>query len=97
MFRALSFKQRKLLARVRPLICFYCDRKLKLSKGKYGHEIAIDEATVDHIIPKSKGGSSQFKNKVFACPECNRNKSDALPTHEELIKLKTWTVDKLTI
>lgn len=32
--------------------------------------------TVDHIIPKSKGGISSFFNCVCACRSCNRNKGN---------------------
>ena len=34
--------------------------------------------TVDHVIPKSKGGSSNWENIVASCAPCNRRKGDAL-------------------
>lgn len=33
-------------------------------------------ATLDHIIPSSKGGKSNIKNLVLACMPCNVKKSD---------------------
>ena len=35
--------------------------------------------TVDHVIPKSKGGSSSWENIVASCAPCNRRKGDSLP------------------
>lgn len=48
--------------------CFYC--------GQYGD-------TIDHIIPKSKGGLTTPKNCVCACESCNQRKRD-LPVEEFL-------------
>ncbi len=36
--------------------------------------------TIDHIIPKSKGGKSTFENCVAACKPCNTKKGDQLPS-----------------
>lgn len=41
--------------------CHYCKRY----KGKL---------TVDHKIPRSKGGSNDISNLVLACYDCNREK-----------------------
>jgi 5-methylcytosine-specific restriction endonuclease McrA len=35
--------------------------------------------TVDHVIPKSKGGGSSWDNIVASCAPCNRRKGNALP------------------
>jgi 5-methylcytosine-specific restriction endonuclease McrA len=35
--------------------------------------------TVDHVIPKSKGGVSSWENIVASCAPCNRRKGNALP------------------
>src|SRR5437868_11391973 len=35
--------------------------------------------TVDHVIPRSKGGSSTWENIVASCAPCNRRKADHLP------------------
>jgi 5-methylcytosine-specific restriction endonuclease McrA len=35
--------------------------------------------TVDHVVPKSKGGGSSWENIVASCAPCNRRKGDALP------------------
>jgi len=48
-------------------ICGYCGKQLKLN-----------ECTIDHIIPSSKGGKWTWENLVTSCLECNRNKKDTI-------------------
>lgn len=45
--------------------CQYCGSKSNL--------------TVDHVIPRSKGGASTWENIVASCAPCNRRKGDRLP------------------
>jgi 5-methylcytosine-specific restriction endonuclease McrA len=45
--------------------CQFCNIKL----GQH-------DATIDHIIPKSKGGPTSWANCVTACKSCNRKKGD---------------------
>src|SRR5438067_8112791 len=35
--------------------------------------------TVDHVIPRSKGGASSWENIVASCAPCNRRKGDRTP------------------
>jgi 5-methylcytosine-specific restriction endonuclease McrA len=35
--------------------------------------------TVDHVIPRSKGGGSHWENIVASCAPCNRRKGDRTP------------------
>jgi 5-methylcytosine-specific restriction endonuclease McrA len=35
--------------------------------------------TVDHVIPRSRGGKSVWENIVAACAACNRRKGNRLP------------------
>jgi 5-methylcytosine-specific restriction endonuclease McrA len=35
--------------------------------------------TVDHVVPRSKGGPSSWDNIVASCAPCNRRKGDRLP------------------
>jgi 5-methylcytosine-specific restriction endonuclease McrA len=37
--------------------------------------------TVDHVVPRSKGGTSTWENIVSSCAPCNRRKGNALPHH----------------
>jgi 5-methylcytosine-specific restriction endonuclease McrA len=41
--------------------------------------------TVDHVIPRSKGGSSTWDNIVASCAPCNRRKGDALPSQAGMV------------
>ena len=53
--------------------CQYCSKSVPLS-----------ELTCDHVIPRSKGGMTNWKNVVTCCKTCNRNKghrTDIQPLH----------------
>ncbi|HEX5983043.1 MAG TPA: HNH endonuclease [Solirubrobacterales bacterium] len=45
--------------------------------------------TVDHVIPRSRGGQSVWENIVAACPPCNRRKGNRLPREIEMHPAKT--------
>ena len=48
--------------------------------GYCGREMWIGECwDVDHIIPKSRGGSDDPDNLIAACRSCNRRKKDRTP------------------
>jgi 5-methylcytosine-specific restriction endonuclease McrA len=40
--------------------------------------------TVDHVIPRSKGGPSSWENIVASCAPCNRRKGDHLLRHVDM-------------
>lgn len=46
-------------------ICQYC-----------GKELNYSSATVDHVIPRSRGGQNHWYNCVTSCKTCNGKKSD---------------------
>ena len=46
---------------------------------------ARSNLTVDHVIPRSKGGSSEWDNIVASCAPCNRRKGDLLPAQANMI------------
>ena len=50
--------------------CFYCGVRF------HGHGAGPDHRTVDHRIPRSRGGSDGLANLVFACYACNQRKRD---------------------
>ncbi len=41
--------------------------------------------TVDHVIPRSKGGGSGWDNIVTSCAPCNRRKGDRLPRQANMV------------
>jgi hypothetical protein len=38
-----------------------------------------EELTIEHIVPRSKGGLTTWENCVLACIPCNRKKADKTP------------------
>lgn len=54
--------------------CAYCGRSV--SKTPPCEALL---ATVDHILPVSRGGPSSWTNLVSACKECNNRKADRTP------------------
>ena len=40
--------------------------------------ITLKTSTIDHVIPKSKGGHHEWCNVVLACPSCNQKKGNKL-------------------
>ena len=41
--------------------------------------LASSELTLDHVIPRSRGGTSTWENLVACCHSCNRRKSNQSP------------------
>lgn len=64
--RKVYFNRRNLYRRDN-FTCQYCERKLDSS-----------ELTIDHIIPRSRGGESNWDNCVIACNKCNEKKGSSL-------------------
>ena len=46
---------------------------------------ARSNLTVDHVIPRSKGGTSTWENIVASCAPCNRRKGDLLPAQANMV------------
>lgn len=60
---------------VTSLKCFYCGIDTTPSgKGKKGKPRPGNARTIDHAIPKSRGGSCLADNKVMCCQSCNVDK-----------------------
>jgi 5-methylcytosine-specific restriction endonuclease McrA len=59
--------------------CIYCSSRLgAIVRGKV---LSKSDFTVDHIVPRSRGGRDQWTNTACACYHCNHRKGDRLP-HE---------------
>lgn len=76
--RATSWWRKKIAAGV----CHYC-----------GRNVSPSELTMDHLIPLSRGGTSERYNIVAACKDCNNRKKNLLPAewdeYLESIKMRT--------
>jgi 5-methylcytosine-specific restriction endonuclease McrA len=60
-----------------------------------GHERG--NLTVDHVIPRSKGGGSSWDNIVTCCAPCNRRKGDRLPRQAKMVPVKAPRAPSSTI
>ena len=61
-----------------------------------GKRPGTSELTIDHVMPRSRGGGSSWENCVLACVPCNRRKANKTPTEAHMHLLKpavepTWT------
>lgn len=54
--------------------CQYCGRKGNL--------------TIDHVIPKSRGGPESWENLVAACHPCNSKKGNRTPDEAKMPLLR---------
>ena len=43
-----------------------------------------DELTLDHVLPKSRGGKTSWDNLATACKRCNSRKGDYTPDEANL-------------
>ena len=57
--------------------CQYCSQKL-----------TAREATIDHVVPRSRGGHTVWENVVTSCSPCNRRKGSHTP-QEARMTLRT--------
>jgi 5-methylcytosine-specific restriction endonuclease McrA len=62
--RARRFNRRGIFVRD-AYTCQYC-----------GYEFTASYLTLDHVVPKSKGGARSWENIVTACHYCNNKKAD---------------------
>lgn len=74
--KSVVFSRRNLFKRDR-YTCMYCGTQ----PSDHG------ELTIDHIVPKSKGGKSTWENCALACVECNKKKADK-SLYESKMKLR---------
>jgi 5-methylcytosine-specific restriction protein A len=58
-------------------ICYHCEQKF-----------SVEELTMDHLIPLSRGGRSTKKNIVVACKQCNSLKKNRTVAELRLSELK---------
>lgn len=64
--------------------CTYCGTKLHSRN-----------ATVDHIVPQSKGGKNSWMNTITSCKKCNNSKGDKYLHETKLVMHKQPFVPSL--
>jgi 5-methylcytosine-specific restriction endonuclease McrA len=74
--RSVVFSRKNIFKRDR-YTCQYC-----------GAQPGPEELTIEHVLPRSKGGVSSWENCVLACVDCNKRKADRTPEQAGL-KLRT--------
>jgi 5-methylcytosine-specific restriction endonuclease McrA len=68
-------------------------RKNLLLRDRYtcqfcGRAFPAHELTLDHVIPRSRGGHTDWDNLVACCHKCNNLKGDRLPEEAGLKLLR---------
>jgi 5-methylcytosine-specific restriction endonuclease McrA len=67
-------------------------RRTVLARDMYtcqycGQQPSKSELTIDHVIPRSRGGATSWENVVTACAPCNRRKGDRLAEEAKMVLL----------
>lgn len=65
--------------------CAYCG--IGLGQVQRGRVVTKQTFTIDHVVPRAKGGKNTWGNTVCACATCNNRKADKLP-NEAGMKLR---------
>ena len=63
---SVTFSRRNIFRRDR-FTCQFC-----------GRQPGSEELTIDHVVPRSRGGAHSWQNCVASCAKCNHHKADKL-------------------
>ncbi len=68
-------------------------RRMVLARDQYtcqycGAQPGASELTLDHVIPRSRGGSKTWENVVACCRRCNQRKGDRTPAEAHMRLLR---------
>jgi 5-methylcytosine-specific restriction endonuclease McrA len=73
--------------RRRPKLCARTIRERDGNRCQYtGRVLHPDEGSLDHVVPRSRGGMDTWENLVWSAKDVNQRKADRLP-HEAGLKL----------
>jgi len=75
-YKKINLNLRKEIYRRDNYLCQECFEKVILTQNIKSEEDYKKEATLDHIIPKSKGGEESLENLRTLCRSCNSRKKD---------------------
>ena len=59
-----------------------------------GNWFSNNKLTLDHVIPKSKGGPKSWENLVTSCQKCNQKKGNLMPSEAGMIPFRRPTKPK---
>lgn len=61
-------------------------------------DLTTHKATVDHVVPSSRGGQRVWKNVVAACKPCNEKKSDKTPQEAGMaLRRRPWVPSRKVV
>ena len=73
----------------RPKLSAKSIRERDANRCQYtGRVLRPEEGSLDHVVPRSRGGQDTWENLVWSCKEVNQRKADRLP-QEAGLKLLT--------
>ena len=73
--------------RKRPKLCAKTIRERDGNRCQYtGRLLHPDEGSLDHVLPRSRGGADTWENLVWSAKDVNQRKADRLP-HEAGLEL----------
>ena len=52
--------------------------------SKCGKPLPLEKTTIDHLIPKYRGGTDELSNLIPMCKRCNKQKGSRIVVVEEL-------------
>ena len=71
----------------RPKLCAKAIRERDANRCQYtGRLLHPDEGSLDHVVPRSRGGADSWENLVWSAKDVNQRKADRLP-HEAGLRL----------
>lgn len=82
--RRVRFSRLNIMLRDRH-ICQYCGRKLKRS-----------QLNIDHIVPRSRNGTTVWENVVTSCHDCNHRKGGRLPQEAGMTLIRQPTRPRMS-
>jgi len=71
----------------RPKLCARTVRERDANRCQYtGRLLRPEEGSLDHVVPRSRGGADTWENLVWSAKDVNQRKADRLP-HEAGLRL----------
>ena len=81
---------------------YACNRKNVIWRDRYtcqycNNRFCSGNLTMDHVVPKSRGGDKDWNNIVACCKRCNNRKGDRTPEEAGMPLVRIPTIPRWTI
>lgn len=73
--------------------CAYCRTPTECGHGACNPAAPVP-ATLDHVLPKARGGTDRLSNMVISCGPCNSEKGDGDAADMGQCRLPNWVVKR---